>query len=300
MSERPSEATALAATFGDQHAVAPRPLVVAAAWGWRLIVVGIVLRAVGQLLARIPSLVVALAVALLLCVLLAPVVSWLKRHHWPALLAATATALGFMVATGALMTIVVDAVSSGLTGAPERIAEGWSQLVQWLADGPLHINAAQLSAWGTQVEQWLTTHAGDLTQKVWTVGSFALEFVVGALICLLATIMLLTDGRRIWTQFTQLFPEQTRRSLLRSGSSGWQALGAYLRTQLVIALLEGIAIAVGAVILGVQSAAAMGLLVFITATAPETAARYSSGEAYHACPSAMAIMTTRMKSADRP
>ena len=63
----------------------PRPLAVAAAWGWRLIVLGAAGWIVAQSVAKLPMLVIALAVALLLTVLLNPLVRLGRRFRLPPL-----------------------------------------------------------------------------------------------------------------------------------------------------------------------------------------------------------------------
>lgn len=246
----------------------PRGLAVAAAWGWRLIVLGVLAGAILWTLAQLPMLVVALALALLVTVLLGPIVRVARRHRWPPMLASLLVVLGFVAAALAAVTLVVRTVSDGLTGSLGRLQEGWSRAVGWLDSGPLHVHAAQLDALGAQAQQWLSAHAGDLTQGVWTLGASAAELIAGTLVFLLATVLLLADGHRIWWQFALLLPAGSRRTTNRAARAGWQALGAYVHTQSVIASIDGAAIALGAAILVPQFALAFGLLVFVTAFIP--------------------------------
>lgn len=252
----------------SEVSLVPRPLAVAAAWGWRLIVLGAAGWIVAQSVAKLPMLVIALAVALLLTVLLNPLVRLGRRFRLPPLLTAPLVVVGFFGLAGLAIGLVVTNVAGSLSGSSQRVSEGWNRFVDWLAAGPLHVNAAQLGAWGDQAQQWVTSHASDLSQGVWTVGASATEVLAGFIVCLLVTILLLADGRRIWWQTVLLVPRRSRRTYVRAMRAGWRALSAYMHMQVVIASLEGVLIWIGAAIIGVPTAPAMGLLVFVTAFVP--------------------------------
>ncbi len=73
--------TGRAMTVRDRDDLAvPRPLRVAAGWSWRLLLVVAGFAAVLWALARLHSVVIPVAIALLLTALLEPAVGWLRRH----------------------------------------------------------------------------------------------------------------------------------------------------------------------------------------------------------------------------
>lgn len=248
--------------------LAPRWLAVAGAWSWPLIGVGIVSWAVLRTLGQMPVLVVSLLVALLFTVLLNPLLRGTDQLGWPRPLAAVLVVVGFLALAGAALTVVVTTVSTGLRGSRQHISEGLVRAELWLANSPLRVDAARLNALTVQAQQWVTSHVGDLGLGVWTVGSSAAEVAVGIAVCLLSTILLLADGRRLWWSTALLLPAHPRRKVTRAARAGWQALSAYVHTQTAIALMEGALVGLGAALLGVPFAAAMGLLVFITAFIP--------------------------------
>lgn len=248
--------------------LAPRWVRVAGAWSWPLVGVGIIGWAILRVLAQMPTLVIALLVALLLTVVLQPLLRLTGRWHWPRLPAAVAVVLGFVALGGAALTLVITTVASGLHGSYRHIREGIVRISDWLAAGPLKVNPARLDAWVAQAEQWLTSHAGDLGHGVVSLGASALELAVGLLVCLLSTILLLADGGRLWRSATSWLQPRPREAIRHASQAGWHALGAYVHTQSVIALLEGIVIGITGALLGVPFAAAMGVLVFITAFIP--------------------------------
>src|SRR5687767_13106462 len=91
------------------------------------------------LLGRAWSVVWPLVIALLLTTLTWPVVRFLRRHGWPAALAASVvTVLSLLIAAGIVVLIAVPvAAQSGelATG----VADGISELREWAAGPPLNI-----------------------------------------------------------------------------------------------------------------------------------------------------------------
>lgn len=248
--------------------LAPRWVRMTGVWSWALIGLGIIGWAILQVLARMPALVIALLIALLLTVLLQPLLRITGRWRWPRLLAAVLVVFGFVVLGGAALTLVITTVANGLRGSYRHIADGIVRISDWLANSPLKLDAARLDAWALQAEQWLTSHAADLGHGVVSIGASALELAVGLLVCLLSTILLLADGGRLWHSATGLLQPRPREAIRHASQAGWHALGAYVHTQSLIALLEGIAIGITGALLAVPFAAAMGVLVFITAFIP--------------------------------
>ena len=247
----------------------PRTLRVAAAWGWRLIVVTIVGYGVWRVLARVPVLVFATLVALLLTVLLGPIVTWLHRRSrlprglWSLLTVVFTAALaaGVLTWVGSRIAAGVSRTHVDVTGARER-------LQHWLSDGPLHLRPDQLGTALTQLQTWFTQHASNLTAGAFQVGTSALDTAIGAILCLVTTIFLLADGRRIWIFLIAVFPLSSQVRIDAAFRSGWRSLSAYIHTQLLVAALDAVLIGTGAAILGSPFAMPMAVLVFITAFVP--------------------------------
>ena len=78
-------------TASRDDAEVPHSLRIAAAWSWRLIVVGVIGWALLRLVGIISIVVIPLSIALLLSALLAPAVGWLRRLNLRPSLNSTAT-----------------------------------------------------------------------------------------------------------------------------------------------------------------------------------------------------------------
>ncbi|QGF23845.1 AI-2E family transporter [Raineyella fluvialis] len=247
----------------------PRGLRIAAAWGWRLIVLVAVGYGVSWVFEQIPILVTATMVALLLAVLLGPMVTWLHRrvrlHRG---VAAVISVLLTAAVAGGLLAIVGHRIASGVTHSHLDFSGSLLQFQTWLSSGPLHLRPGQIARVFTEVQTWVSQHTTNLTQGAFRVGSSAVDSVVGTFLCLITTIMFLADGRRIWIFLIGGFPIESRVRIDAAFRSGWRSLSAYIHTQLLVAALDALLVGTGAAILGSPFAMAMAILVFVTAFVP--------------------------------
>lgn len=247
----------------------PRALRVAAAWGWRLIVLTVVGYGISWVLLQIPILVTATMVALLLAVLLGPMVAWLhRRARLHRGLAAVISVLLTAAVAGGLLALVGQRIASGVTHLHLDLYGGVGQVQTWLSQGPLHLRPVQVDRVFTEIQNWISQHTANLTQGAFRVGSSALDTVIGTFLCLITTIIFLADGRRIWTFLIGGFALGERVRIDTAFRSGWRSLSAYIHTQLLVAALDALLVWVGAVILGSPFATAMAILVFVSAFVP--------------------------------
>src|SRR3954463_10308080 len=101
-------------TTSLDDAEVPHSLRIAAAWSWRLIVVGVVGWALLHFIGIVSFVVIPLAIALLLSALLAPAVGWLFRLRMPRSLATFLVLIcGIGVIAGTL-TLVINQFVDGL------------------------------------------------------------------------------------------------------------------------------------------------------------------------------------------
>ncbi len=247
----------------------PRPLRVAAAWGWRLVVLVVVGYGVWTVLARVPVLVFSTLVALLLTVLLGPLVTWLHRRT--RLPRGLWSVLAVVVTAGLLagvLTLVGELIARGVVRTHLDLTGALSRLQGWLLTGPLHLRGDQVDTMISQAQTWLSEHATNLTLGAVQVGSSAVDTALGTVLCLVTTIFLLADGRRIWTCLIAVLPLPSRVRVDTAVRSSWRSLSAYLHTQLLVAALDAVLVGAAAAILGSPFALPMAVLVFITALVP--------------------------------
>lgn len=242
----------------------------AAAWSWRLIVI-VAATAVGMwLIATLKVVVVPVAVALLVTVLLSPVVSFFQRHlRMSRSLASGAALIGLIVLVAGLLVLAGASVVQGISDLWEQAREGIDKISAWLADGPLQLSSDDLKQWTDKIQELAGSASGSgvvsgALHATVTIGHVA----AGALIALFCTFFFLLDGRMIWAWVVGLLPRGSREHIHQAGRRGLVTLGAYTRTQILVAAVDAIGIGIGAAILRVPLALPLSILVFLGSFIP--------------------------------
>lgn len=251
----------------DSAAVSPG-LRIAAAWSWRLLAVVGVLALLGWLVSIFPVVVVPVLIALLLSALLSPLRGFLQRHGWPKWLAVLASLLTLLIATGALITLVVVQARSGYSGLREQTLTAAQGLETWVQGPPLSVTHVEITGWIDKGLVALQAQAGAIASGAVRVGSAVAEVVTGLLLTLFTLLFLLLDGRRIWSWIIRLAPQRARSALDAGGRAGWRTLSLFVRAQLAVAGINAVGIGVGAAILQLPLALPISVVVFLGSFIP--------------------------------
>jgi predicted PurR-regulated permease PerM len=246
-----------------------RPVRIAAAWAWRWIIIVLACVPIFWLLAKTTFIVVPLVVGVLLTALLVPLTNYLRNQlRWPKGFALLAALVALFGAIAILVGLVVQAFRSGERIDFTLIEERYQELMVWAENSPLHLSEDQLISWFQGMSTWLETNVGTLIETTLTAGSTLGSIATGFAFALFALIFYLLDGRRIWLFVVSLFPRAARAAVDGAGERAWITVGHYVRVQVVVALIDAVGIFIGAVVLQVPFALAIGIIVFLFAFVP--------------------------------
>ncbi len=240
----------------------------AADWAWRVLVIAGFVTLAWWLLTYFSAVSVPLAVAVLLTALLTPLNRVLRNCKWPAALAAAGCLLAMAVVVIGVFAAIGTQIAKEWPELWEKALAGVNKFVSWLASGPLHIDKAQLDGYIAQFTQWVNNSRADLAAAAAHAGIGVGHFFAGLAIALIATFFFLASGRRLWTSVTTLVPQHYQTSTRRAADRGWASLVAYMRAQVLVALVDALGILIGALALGLPMAWALFALTFVTAFIP--------------------------------
>jgi predicted PurR-regulated permease PerM len=247
----------------------PRPLAVAAAWSWRLLVIIAAAALLVTALRTASLIVVPLAVAALFTALLAPAALWLAaRTPLSRGLSSLVVLLGAFGIVLALGAAAAAQLASGAGSMRASAEEGFGKVTEWLRTGPLQLSSAQLADYLDKAQESLKANSSLLTSGALTVGTSAGHFLAGMLICLIATYFFLAEGERIWAFFVRMLPRPAQDPTHEAFRRGWTSLGHYARTQVVVAGVDAVGIGLGALVLGLPFVIPLTLLVFLSSFVP--------------------------------
>lgn len=257
----------------------PRALRIAAAWAWRLIVVGVVLVAFGNVLALLGAVVLPLVIALLIAAPLELGVTWLEKLRVPRTLGAVVAVIGLLVAVLGLMTAVGASVATGFDSLRNSAVRGFDTVVKWLVDGPLHVSQAEIDGAVNQAVSTVRENAWGLASGAINVTGTVSALAAGVILALIALFFFIRDGADMWAGFVRIAPRSARAGLDRAGRAGWTTLRRYTLTSVTVAAIDAVGIGLGALVLAPKLALPIAILVFLTSFIPMFGASISGAVA---------------------
>lgn len=241
---------------------------IAASWAWRLGLILLVGGALIWLLSRISFLIIPVMVAALLAGLLSPIVGWLRNRRLPNGAAVAITVLGFLGLIGGSLALVGRQLVAGFSELWSEALAGIQQIQGWLAEGPLHLSAAQIDQYLQEATAALQNNSSSILSGALSFGSTAGHFAAGLVLALFVLIFFLLEGDRIWAFLVRLLPRKARAASFGAGRKGWASMVSYARIQMFVAFVDAVGIGVGAAIIGVPLALPLGVLVFMGSFIP--------------------------------
>lgn len=251
------------------YAAAVHPVVrVTAEWTWRLLLIFVGLLTLGYVVARLDTVVIPVAIALLSSALLVPFVNWLDKHGVPRSIAVVIVLSAAVGALAAIMTFVVEQFVKGFPGLVDQFSASVTQIQSWLIDGPFHISEDQIRQAGDSVVQAVQSNRQVLTSGALTTATVIAEIFAGAFLALFTVIFFLYGGREIWQFVTRLVPARSRARVRLAGEQGYHSLVGYVRATVAVAAADAVGIGTGLALLGVPLALPLASLVFVGAFIP--------------------------------
>ena len=241
---------------------------IAAAWSWRVGLILLVMGVLVWLLGRVSFLIIPVMVAALLAGLLSPVVGWLRSQRLPNGLAVAVTVLAFIGLIAGALALVGRQLVLGFRELWSEALTGIQQIQDWLAQGPLHLTAAQIDRYIQEATTALQDNSRSILSGALSFGSTAGHLAAGMILALFILIFFLLEGGRIWAFLVRLLPRRARIPADGAGRRGWASMVSYARIQMFVAFVDAVGIGVGAAIIGVPLALPLGVLVFIGSFIP--------------------------------
>ncbi|QWS33833.1 AI-2E family transporter [Curtobacterium aetherium] len=204
--------------------------------------------------------------ALIIASAMHPVVSWLRRHRVPSVLATLTVLLGVLVVLGLVGYLIVVAVENQWSSLQKSAVQGFQQLQEFATTLPFSIS-------DSQVDDAVKTATDFVTSAQFGSGALAgasatANFLTGLVLMIVVLFFFLKDGPRIWEFLLRPFTGASYDRARRVGDRVVSTLGGYVRGTATVAAVDAIGIGVGIAIVGVPLALPLAVVVFITAFIP--------------------------------
>jgi predicted PurR-regulated permease PerM len=244
----------------------PSVLASAAAWCWRLIVIGVVVYGLMRILDTLRLVVLPCAIALFLCALLNPITARLRRRM-PPLAASWLTMLLALGVLGGVGTFVGIQANDEFPHLINQVRHTINDVQHWLVNGPLHLKSSQLESAADSMLKQLQQERGKVANAAFTGATVAGEMIAAVTFLLFTTFFLLKDGAGIWNWLISGFGRYRERTD-QAGRAAWETLSQYVHGTVMVAAIHSIVIAVTLMIMGVPLVAPLAVVVFFGSFIP--------------------------------
>lgn len=240
----------------------------AAAWTWRLLLIGVGVVVLGWLFKRYEDVTFPITLALLFTAMLRPLVEWSVRKGVPRVVAVLGWVLLTLLAVLGLLAFVVQ---QAISGGPQLVSEFTStvdDVRNWLIDSPLHFDDARLSELAGEMVHWAQSHESSLAVSAVSTLEFMGRIGTGVLLTIFLLIFFLYDGPRIWGYVTRLVPSANRDHVRGATAAGFTTLESYVRATVIVAAVDAVIIGIGLAILKVPLVLPLVAVIFLGAFIP--------------------------------
>lgn len=239
-----------------------------AATALRLLIIGVAIVAVGFLVRMFWGGVLPIILAIIICTVLAPATTLMRRFKIPAALAALVSILAFFAGIGFLVSLIAPDIAAHTPVLYLQTVEGIQRLQLWAQGDPLNLDGEDIEAVVNDIASWLQDQAGVIASGVFAGISTATSWIITLVVVLVLTFFFLKDGHKF---LPWLRSAAGRRSGLHATellTRAWSTLGGYIRTQAIVSFVDAFFIGVGIAIVGVPMAFTLAVITFIAGFIP--------------------------------
>lgn len=258
----------MSAVLSDDDASVAPLVRKAAAWSWRLLVIGAAALALLWVAARLELVVVPVLLATILAALLLPAVDFLHQRGAPRGGAVALVLLSGLAVVGGVLTFVIVQFINGAPALGAQVERSIVGVQDWLTEGPLKLSRDQIDQAGNAAIEALRNNQERLTSGALSTATTITEILTGAVLTLFTLIFLLHGGRNIFAFVTLAFPATVRDRVRNAGRAGFRSLIGFVRATFLVALVDAVGIGTGLAIMGVPLALPLASLVFLGAFIP--------------------------------
>ncbi|WP_295804469.1 AI-2E family transporter [uncultured Corynebacterium sp.] len=237
-------------------------------WALRLFIIGLFLYASFRMLGNFWRGILPVLIALIICTVLAPVASALRRKGLPSALAAAITILVSFTAVGSLFVFIAPDFARQSQTLYLQTVEGIQRLQLWAQGPPLNLDPDEIGVYIDEVALWLQRQAGSIAGSVFTGIGTATSIVVTLFIIVVLTFFFLKDGHNFLPWLRDATGRRTGWHLTELLTRVWTTLGGFVRAQAVVSAVDAVFIGLGLALIGVPLAMALAIITFIAGFIP--------------------------------
>ncbi|GGY11735.1 AI-2E family transporter [Streptomyces tanashiensis] len=239
----------------------------AAAYAWRLLVVGLLVYSLFAVLGRFHEIGVAVFLGLVITALLRPVADVVARGL-PRPPAVALTLLGGIALVLGVLALVGEAVAGERTTLVREFREGVGRIEDWLERPPFRLAPDALSGVQSRIGQFLSSHRSTLLSEAMSGAGHLVAVLTTLALGLFSAVFFIHSGDRQWAWFQEQLPRAVRDRVGIGGRAAWRTFTGYTHGIVLVAAVNAVLVGVALWLLGVPLAVPLALLEFLAAFVP--------------------------------
>ncbi|WP_371666299.1 MULTISPECIES: AI-2E family transporter [unclassified Streptomyces] len=239
----------------------------AAAYAWRILVVGAVVYAAFSALGRFHEVAAAVFLGLVVTAVLRPIADLLARPM-PRALAVAVALLGSIVLVLGVLTLVGEVVAGERAGLEREFSNGLGRIEHWLEGPPFRLNPKTLGDLQSRIGQFLSSHRSALISTAVSGVGRLVEVVTVFVLALFCSVFFIHSGDRQWDWFCDQLPQTARARVAVAGRAAWRTFTGYTHGIILVAGTNAALVGLALFALGVPLALPLALLEFFAAFIP--------------------------------
>ncbi|GAA1415311.1 AI-2E family transporter [Streptomyces thermospinosisporus] len=240
-----------------------------------LLLVVVLSVAVLWLLGRMWPVVWPLVIGLLLTTLTWPPTRLLLRRGLPPALAASLVTVLFLLLAAGTVALIAVPVASQSGELADGVVAGIDRLREWAAGPPLNIGEDQIADALDSAAARVQDSAGSIATTAVTGVTTVFNGVVTAVLALFLMFFFLKDGPRFLPWLERQLPGRLATDVPVVAARCWNTLGAFVRSQALVGLIDAVLIGLGLWFLGVPLVLPLAVLTFVSAFVPIVGALFA-------------------------
>lgn len=237
-------------------------------WGLRIVIIAAAAWVIGWGIGAIWVVIFPVSLALIVTTVLGPPAAWLRSKGWPAGLAAAAIVLGFIGAIVGIIAILTPQVAGQATEVATGASDGLQKVRDWLTGGPLNLSDGQITRAISAVQNKIQASASSISSGVFSTIGAATSAIVNLVLVLMLSFFFVKDGHKFLPWVKTISGQRAGSHIVELLSRAWNTLGAFIRTQTLVAMIDAVIIGGGLAILESPLAIPLAVLTFFGAYIP--------------------------------
>ncbi|MEU1866676.1 AI-2E family transporter [Streptomyces gardneri] len=232
----------------------------AAAYAWRLLIVGLLVYSLFAVLGRFHEIGVAVFLGLVITALLRPVADVVAKGL-PRPLAVALTLLGGIALVLGVLTLVGEAVAGERTTLVREFRDGVDRIEDWLVRPPFRLHPEALTDLQARIGQFLSSHRSALVSEAVSGAGHVVAVFTTLALAVFSAVFFIHAGDRQWAWFQGQLPSSVQGRVGIAGRAAWRTFTGYTHGIVLVAATNAVLVGLALWLLGVPLAVPLALIV---------------------------------------